>query len=164
MAKNADLNLQEIAKLCDMFYIGGTKNGGLMGEAIVIPNPELQPEFRRHLRQKGAQLAKARAVSIQFLEFFKDNLYFDNAQHANDLAQQLADGIKICGYDFVSKPIANQLFVIMPDTMIEKLKLMYGFHVWGKADIKDHSIIRLLTSWATSEKAVHTFIDDLMHF
>jgi threonine aldolase len=161
MAKDADISLQDIASVADIFYIGGTKNGGLMGEAIVIPNIALQAEFRRHLRQRGALLAKARSVSIQFVEFFKNNLYFDNAKHANQMTAQLALGIKAHGYDFDSMPVTNQLFVVLPDKVIDQLKLIYGFHIWRKSKVKDHSVIRLITSWATPQASVEQFIFDL---
>lgn len=161
MSQNSDINLQDIAEFADLFYIGGTKNGGLMGEAIVIPNVQLQDEFRRHLRQRGALLAKARAVSVQFLEFFKNNLYLDNAKYANDRAQQLAAGIQASGYHFLTTPTTNQLFPILPNAVIDKLKLQYGFYIRESAAIKDHSVIRLITSWATPETAVQQFIGDL---
>ncbi|MFA6037373.1 MAG: aminotransferase class V-fold PLP-dependent enzyme [Legionellales bacterium] len=164
MSEQADFNLQDIANLADMFYIGGTKNGGLIGEAIVIPNISLQPEFRRHLRQRGALLAKARSVSIQFVEFFKNNLYFENAKHANQMAKQLAQGIKACGYTFEAEVVTNQLFVHLPNNIIEKLKPLYGFHIWGKSSLNDHTVIRLVTSWATPETAVQGFIEDLNKF
>lgn len=164
MSEKADFNLQDIASLADMFYIGGTKNGGLIGEAIVIPNINLQAEFRRHLRQRGALLAKARTVSIQFVEFFKDDLYFKSAEHANKMAQQLAQGIKTCGYTFEAEVVSNQLFVNLPNAVIEQLKSLYGFHFWGKSTLNDHSIIRLVTSWSTPEAAVLEFLNDLNNY
>src|ERR1044071_8298098 len=97
-AKDGDLDPPKFASLVDVFYIGGTKNGGLIGEAIVIVNPQLKDHFRFNLRPRGRLIPKGRAVSLQFQELFRDNLYFEIAQHANTLAQQLADGIKQCGY------------------------------------------------------------------
>lgn len=155
-----DLNLQQIAELCDMFYMGGTKNGGLMGEAIVIPNPSLQAEFRRHMRQKGALLAKARTVSIQFVEFFKEGLYFDNAKHANEMAQRLAAGISQKGYSFLTKPLSNQIFPILPNALVADLKSLFGFYEWEKVG-DDQTAIRLVTSWATKEEAVLGFLEKL---
>jgi threonine aldolase len=99
-----------LAKLVDVFYVGGTKNGALIGEAIVIGNPELQDHFRYNLRQRGGLLAKGRAVSLQFLELFRDNLYFEIARHANDLAQQLEAGISECGYQILVEAPTNQVF------------------------------------------------------
>lgn len=162
MSKNADLDLKDIANLCDIFYIGGTKNGGLIGEAIVIVNPRLQENFRHHLRQRGGLLAKARAVTVQFVEFFKDNLYMENAKHANDMAQKLAAGIRECGYEFLNEPVANQIFSILPNAIIEKLERQFGFYVWSKATAApDHSVVRLVTSWATTDIAVQEFLKEL---
>lgn len=160
MAKNADLDLSDIANLCDIFYIGGTKNGALLGEAIVIVNQNLQENFRHHLRQRGGLLAKARAVTVQFVELFKDNLYLENAKHANDMAQKLAAGIKECGYRFLNEPVANQIFPIFSNSVIEKLEKKFGFYVWSKVDEKN-STIRLVTSWATKESAVDEFLTEL---
>lgn len=157
MAKNGDLSLKDIANLCDIFYIGGTKNGALIGEAIVIVNPDLQENFRYHLRQRGALLAKARAVSVQFVELFTDDLYLQNAKHANDMAQKLASGLKECGYNFLNEPTTNQIFPILPKTVIEKLEKEFGFYEWSKID-EHHSAIRLVTSWATKESAVDEFV------
>ncbi len=160
MGKNADMNLQQIAELADIFYIGGTKNGGLMGEAIVIPNPNLQAEFRRHMRQKGALLAKTRTVSIQFVEFFKDDLYFANATFANQMAQLLAAGISQKGYRFLTPVLTNQLFPIFPNAIIAKLKPLFGFYEWQKLD-NEHSAIRLVTSWKTQKSAIDQFLASL---
>jgi threonine aldolase len=159
--KNADIDLKDIASLADMFYIGGTKNGGLMGEAIVIPNQNLHAEFRRHMRQKGALLAKARTVSIQFVEFFKDDLYFQNAAYANQMAQLLADGIRAKGYDFLTPPLTNQIFPIFPNALIQKLKSTFGFYEWQKANQENHTVVRLMTSWATQQSAIDLFLTNL---
>jgi threonine aldolase len=161
-ARGGDLNPATFARLVDVFYIGGTKNGALIGEAIVIVNPQLKDHFRFNLRQRGGLLAKGRAVSLQFHELFRDNLYFDIAQHANQLAQQLAVGIKKCGYQlFVDAP-TNQMFPVFPNSLIEKLQKDYGFHFWEKFD-EHNSIVRLVTSWATEESHVKGFLSDLQH-
>jgi threonine aldolase len=160
MGKNADINLQQIADLTDIFYIGGTKNGGLMGEAIVIPNKNLHADFRRHMRQKGALLAKTRTVSLQFVEFFKDDLYFANAKYANQMAQQLADGLSQKGYRFLTQALTNQLFPILPNSLIAKLKQSFGFYEWQKLD-SENTAIRLVTSWKTSKLAIEQFLASL---
>lgn len=165
MAENADLDLRDIAALCDVFYIGGTKNGALIGEAIVIVNPSLQENFRYHLRQRGGLLAKARAVTVQFVELFKDNLYFENAKHANDMAQKLAAGIRECGYEFLHEPVVNQIFPILPNAVIQKLEKKFGFYTWSRVlSAPENSTIRLVASWATTEAAVQEFIDELQQF
>lgn len=160
MIENSDIDLPLIAQVADIFYIGGTKNGGLMGEAMVITHPELKAYFRFHLRQRGALLAKARTVSVQFIEFFKGNLYFDLARHANNMALRLARGIEKNGYDWLIAPSTNQLFPILPNDLIEKLHVHYGFYQWSKVD-EHHSAIRLVTSWATPLEAVDQFIEYL---
>jgi threonine aldolase len=162
MAASADFALRDIAKMCDVLMIGGTKNGALIGEAVVIVNPDLQENFRRHLRQRGALLAKARAVSVQFAEMFRDDLYLENAKHANHMAQRLATGIAECGYGFLNQPITNQIFPILPTAICEKLQDRFGFYVWSKAPGRaDSSVLRLVASWATREVAVQEFINDL---
>lgn len=159
-AVNADMSLADIARLVDMFYIGGTKNGALFGEAIVLVNPELQPDFRWHLKQRGALLAKGRAIGSLFAALFQDGLYFDLARHANAMAEKLADGIRDMGYPFLTESTTNQIFPILPQPLIEKLKKEYGFYVWSKVD-DEHSAIRLVTSWATPEAVVDGFLSDL---
>lgn len=159
-ATNGDLDATTLARLVDVFYIGGTKNGALIGEAIVIVNPQLKDHFRFNLRQRGGLLAKGRAVSLQFQELFRDNLYIEIAQHANSLAQQLAQGIKKCGYQLVVDAATNQVFPVFPNTVIEKLQKDYGFHFWEKFD-EQSSIVRLVTSWATKESDVIGFLSDL---
>jgi threonine aldolase len=159
-AKDGDLDAATLARLVDVFYVGGTKNGALIGEAIVIVNAQLKDHFRFNLRQRGGLLAKGRAVSLQFQELFRDNLYFDIAQHANTLAQQLAAGITKCGYElFVDAP-TNQVFPVFPNTLINRLQKDYGFHFWEKFD-EQSSIVRLVTSWATEESDITGFLSDL---
>lgn len=153
----SDLSLAELANLADMFYIGGTKNGALFGEAIVINNPELKDFFRYHLKQRGALLAKGRVLGVQFAELFRDTLYVDLAQHANRMAKKLADGIAAQNYSFLCESFTNQIFPILPLATIERLESNYGFYVWKKVD-DNHSAIRLVTSWATPETAVENFL------
>jgi len=156
----SDLNLSEISKFVDVFYIGGTKNGALLGEAIVINNPELKKEFRYHLKQHGALLAKGRVLGVQFLELFKDNLYFQLAEHANKMADNLTRGIKGMGYKFLTESSTNQIFPILPNLIIKKMEKKYGFYVWTKVDGKN-SAIRLVASWATDPGAIDEFLSDL---
>ena len=159
-AKGGDLDPPTLARLVDVFYIGGTKNGALIGEAIVVVNPQLKDHFRFNLRQRGGLLAKGRAVSLQFQELFRDNLYFDIAQKANTLAQQLAAGIEQCGYRLFVEAPTNQVFPIFPNALIETLQKDYGFHFWEKFD-EQSSIVRLVTSWATEEADVRDFLTTL---
>lgn len=162
-AKTNDLTLKDIAQLVDVFYIGGTKNGAFIGEAIVIVNEIIKENFRFYMKQRGALLAKGRLLGIQFIELFKENLFFDLATHANTMARDLSEGLKKQGYTFLAEPVSNQIFPILPDKLIEKLKKNYDFYVWQKID-ESNSAIRLVTSWATKEEAVQSFLEDLEKF
>lgn len=159
-SSEADITLPELSKIVDMFYIGGTKNGALLGEAIVINNAKLKENFRYYLKQRGALLAKGRVLGVQFVELFTKDLYFELAKHANEMAGKLSEGIKKQGYTFLSESSTNQIFPILPNSVIEKLKSNYGFYVWAKVDAKN-SAIRLVTSWATKESAIDEFLVEL---
>lgn len=155
-----DLKLSDLPSLVDAFYIGGTKNGALLGEALVICQDSLKEDFRYHLKQKGALLAKGRLLGIQFLELFRDDLYFDLARNANKMASILSEGIGKAGFKFLIHSPSNQIFPIFPNTLIQKLEKNYLFNTWEKADA-EHSVIRLVTSWATQENDVNAFLEDL---
>lgn len=162
----ADFTLVDIANYADAFYIGGTKNGALFGEAIVITRPHLQKNFRYQLKQHGALLAKGRVFGIQFREFFRDTLYLDNARHANAMAQKLARGMISLGHELAYPAVSNQIFLVLPDSTIEKLQKKFGFYVWTKNSTTTSnnlasSVIRLVTSWATNEEAVDQFLEAL---
>lgn len=159
-AENNDLTLADVARLTDVFYIGGTKNGALLGEAIVFNKPDLAPEFDYVLKQKGALLAKGRVLGIQFLELFKDDLYFELGRHANRMAMKLSVALKKKGYSFLTDSMTNQIFPILPNELIARLREKYLFYEWTVID-DGHSAIRLITSWSTDEKAVDRFIEDL---
>lgn len=159
-ATGNDLALPDIAALVDAFYIGGTKNGALLGEALVICNEALQPEFRFHLKQKGALLAKGKVLGIQFCELFRDGLYFELAAYANARAAALRDGIQAAGYRFLTDSPTNQIFPILPNPVIERLQQSYDFYSWEAVDAT-HSAVRLVTSWATPQQAVQDFIADM---
>jgi threonine aldolase len=158
-----DMELSDLGRLVDAFYIGGTKNGALLGEALVICKDSLKEDFRFSIKQKGALLAKGKLLGIQFLELFRDNLYFDLAKHANDMAKLLKDEISGVGYSFLTDSPSNQIFPILPNSIIEKLQEKYSFIVWQKIDEKS-SAIRLVTSWATVEEKVLDFTQDLKNF
>lgn len=155
-----DLTLSDIADLTDLFYIGGTKNGALFGEALVICNSELQSDFRFAIKQRGAMLAKGWLAGIQFEELFQNNLFYDLASHANQMADILSRGISECGYSFASASHTNQLFPILPNHVVDALKTNYSFNT-DRAFDDSHTIIRLVTSWATKEEAVRSLIQFL---
>ena len=156
----SDLSLPELAGLVDMFYLGGTKNGALLGEAIVIVNPALRGKFRYHLKQRGALLAKGRVIGAQFVALFEDGLYYALARHANAMAARLAAGLRGLDVAFLSAPVTNQVFPILADAQVERLRQRYGCHVWSRVD-PGHSAIRLVTSWATQAQHVDEFTDTL---
>lgn len=155
-----DLMLPDIAQLTDVFYVGGTKNGALLGEAIVFNTPGLAPDFDYMLKQKGALLAKGRLLGVQFLELFRNDLYFTLARHANTMAAKIVAAIKEAGYTFLTPTTTNQIFPVLPHGVIKRLEEKYGFYTWQKIDA-DHSAVRLITSWTTEEKIVDEFIEDL---
>lgn len=159
-SSDADLSLSDISNLTDMFYIGGTKAGALLGEAMVINNPEIDQEYIRHIKQRGGLLAKGRVLGIQFQELFKDNLIFELGKHANMMAELLTDGIKDQGYSFLTDSKTNQIFPVLPNTLIEQLEKLYGFYRWSTID-DERSSIRLVTSWATKQDMVEEFLKDL---
>ncbi|OIK08638.1 threonine aldolase [Bacillus sp. MUM 116] len=154
-----DLELRDLPAIVDAFYIGGTKNGALLGEALVICRDSLKEDFRYHMKQKGALLAKGRLLGIQFLELFRDNLFFELAMHANKMAELLKEEMCEAKISFLTDSPTNQIFPILPNSVISDLEKKYGFHIWEKVDA-DHTAIRLVTSWATKEEVVLGFIED----
>ena len=152
-----DLTLADIASLTDVFYIGGTKNGALFGEALIIINDELKPDFRFMIKQKGAMLAKGWLLGIQFEELFQNNLFFDMASHANAMAGKLRTALTDKGFSFAYDSQTNQLFPVFSNEMIAELAKEFTFNMDKKID-ETHSSIRLVTSWATTEDGVEEFI------
>ncbi len=156
----SDMGWRDLGPLLDMFYIGGTKNGALLGEALVICHPALKEGFRHHLKQRGALLAKGRVFGSQFEALFQGDLYLELAKTANDSAQKLFEGIRSMGFGFLAQPVTNQVFPVLPDSLISELQKDYGFYVWQKVS-EGFSAIRLVTSWATPQQAVEGFLADL---
>lgn len=156
----ADLDLKETCSLVDALYIGGTKNGALIGEAIVINNPIMKPDFRYCIKQRGALLAKGRLLGIQFDVLFENNLFYDLARHANLMAERLSNGMTKLGYTFLTNSPSNQIFPILPDVVISKLRRDYLFYDWAKMD-KKNTAVRLVTSWATPIEIIDEFLKDL---
>lgn len=154
----SDLTLDKVAALTDVFYLGGTKNGALIGEAVVINNPDLKTDFAFNIKQKGALLAKGRLLGIQFLELMKNDLYFDLARHANHQAMKIKNALKERGITFLSDTYTNQIFPILTDELIGILSENFEFYVWKKID-KETSAVRLITSWNTGDEAVDRFIE-----
>ncbi|MDR1090996.1 MAG: aminotransferase class I/II-fold pyridoxal phosphate-dependent enzyme [Prevotella sp.] len=159
-APSNDLTLIDIAALTDIFYIGGTKCGALLGEAVVIVNSELKKDFKYHLKQRGALTAKGRSMGVQFDQLLRNDMIFDLARHANLMAGKLSNAIKSLGYPMLIDSDTNQIFPVFPNRVIRKLQQKYGFLVWKIID-SDYSSVRLITSWATPENMVDKFIEDL---
>lgn len=150
-APGNDLTLPELARLCDVFYIGGTKVGALFGEAVVIPNPGLIPHFFTMIKQHGALLAKGRILGIQFDTLFTDNLYFDISAHAIKMAEKMKQIFMEKGYSFYINSPTNQVFVILSNDQVQKLSAKVTFSFWQKAG-ETSMVVRFATSWATREE------------
>ena len=159
-ASGGDLTLADLAALTDAFTIGGTKNGALLGEAIILLNPALKSQFRWHMKQRGAILAKGRLLGIQFLELLRDDLFFQLADHANAMAERLRSGLLSLGYEIPIHSSSNLFFPILPNTVIKELQKEYAFEMDHTID-EEHTLIRLVTSWATPAEAVERFLGDL---
>lgn len=155
-----DLTLPQLAKLCDAFTIGGTKQGALFGEAVVITNPALGRDFRYLIKQRGGMLAKGRLLGIQFEELLRDGLYFDLAAHADRLAMRLQKGFLSLGFPLYCNSPTNQQFVVLPDALLKKLAEGYRFSYQARVGA-EHSAVRFCTSWATREEDVEAFLRDL---
>lgn len=155
--EEAGLTLADMAALTDAFYIGGTKNGAMMGEALVISNPSLQEDFRFIIKQRGGMLAKGRLLGVQFLELLKDGLYFELADHANKMAHKVQAGMTAKGYSFSGNSPTNQIFPILKNEQVETLSEKVSFEIWGRHD-DTHTVIRFVTSWGTTDEEVEELL------
>ena len=160
MAPENDVTLADLANLCDVFYIGGTKVGALFGEAVVISNPALARDFRYVMKQRGGMLAKGRLLGVQFDALFEDDLYFKVSAHADAMAEKLRDTFSRLGYSFFMPPQTNQLFPILPARVREYLGKTYTFIEMDQID-EDNRVCRFCTSWATKEENVDALCRDL---
>lgn len=155
-----DISMEDLAKYCDVFYIGGTKVGALFGEAVVICKESLQKDFRYYIKQKGGMLAKGRLLGIQFLALLEDGLYFELGNHANELAMKIKRACEEKGYPFYIESATNQQFPILPDEKLVEWRDRFSYSFWEKVD-DAHTAIRLCTSWATKEEDVDKLIANL---
>ncbi len=160
-AQGNDLTLADIADCCDVFYIGGTKVGAMFGEAVVFSNPALSEDFRYMIKQRGAMLAKGRLLGIQFCALLRDGLYFEIAAHANRMADQLRSTLASLGYPLLVPGTTNQIFAVLPDAVLDRLKENFSFSEQQRID-STHRAVRFCTSWATSEENVDAFCAALM--
>ena len=152
-AKKADFTLEDIARLADVFYIGGTKMGTLFGEAVVVTNRSLLKNLFPLVKQHGALLAKGRLLGLQFGAMFRDGLYERLGRHAVQLATRLREVFRTAGYEIVIESPTNQQFVRLPNSVIDTLRQSGSFDYWGPRG-KEQSIVRFVTSWATTEQDI----------
>lgn len=165
MSPDCDITLPDLARLADVFYIGGTKQGALFGEAVVITNPALQKDFRYHIKQNGGMLAKGRLLGIQYEELFAptasgQKLYFALAQNAITQAMRVREALRQKGYPFFMESPTNQQFPIFTNAQYERLSKEFLFDYWCRID-DDHLCARICTSWATKADNISRLIDML---
>ena len=158
--EETQLTLKDLPDLCDAFYIGGTKNGAMFGEALILVNDDLKDHFRFNMKQRGAILAKGWMIGVQFEELFQDNLYLELGKRSVALAQRLKQGFIDCKIPFLCDSPTNQLFPIFPNEFAKKINENYVTTFQCKPD-ENHTRLRFCTSWATNEQAVEDFIKDL---
>ena len=159
-AKGNDVTMADLARLCDVFYIGGTKVGALFGEAVVISNPAIAEDFRYLIKQRGGMLAKGRLLGVQFGALFTDDLYLEISAHADGLADQIRDTLKKLGYPLFVEGITNQIFPILPDVLLDELAKNFTFTEQTRVD-ETHRAVRFCTSWATKQENVDALCAEL---
>lgn len=160
MSEGTDLTLRDIAELCDVFYIGGTKVGALCGEAVVFTHNNAPKHFFTLIKQHGALLAKGRLLGVQFDTLFTDELYFRIAAHAIKMADKLRAALKEKGYRFLIETVTNQIFVVLSDSELARIRAHHQVSFWERVD-KEHTAVRFATSWATREEDVDALISVL---
>ena len=158
--KENDLTMADIAENTDVFYVGGTKVGALFGEAVVISHANIKEDFRYSIKQHGGMLAKGRLLGIQFEALFEDGLYYDISKHAITLANRIHDKLESLSVTFTVDSPTNQLFVALPDTVVDELGKKYKLEPMGRYN-NTHRTVRICTSWATKEEYVTEFLEDL---
>lgn len=151
MSKGSDLSLSDIAGLCDVFYIGGTKVGALCGEAVVFTKGNKPKHFMTSVKKRGALLAKGRLLGVQFDALFTDDLYFEISRHAIEMAERLKEIFVKYQIPFLIDSPTNQQFVILEDSMLKRLQESIAVSFWEKPD-ETHTVVRFATSWSTTEQ------------
>ena len=159
-SKESDITLPELSKLADVFYLGGTKQGALFGEAVVITNSALKRDFRYFIKQGGGMLAKGRLLGIQYEELMQNDLYLTLARHANKQAERIRETLLQKGYKMAVPSPTNQQFFVLPNDHLKKLEEKYVLGIWGVADA-NYTTVRFCTSWATKEENVDRLIKDI---
>ena len=162
-APGNDVTLADLASLCDAFYIGGTKLGALLGEAVVIPNEKIQKDFRYFIKQKGAMLAKGRVLGIQFLALLENDLYLKLGRHANEQALRIRKAFEQAEFPAKYDSPTNQQFFALPNSLVKQLEETYAFaHIQPLE--QNQTLIRICTSWATRPEDVDQFLEDFKRF
>ncbi|MBR2436312.1 MAG: aminotransferase class I/II-fold pyridoxal phosphate-dependent enzyme [Alistipes sp.] len=151
--EGADFTLRDIARIADVFYIGGTKVGALFGEAVVVTNPKLLRNLFPLVKQHGALLAKGRLLGLQFGVLFRDGLYERIGEKAVEHAITIRESFRKAGYEVVIESPTNQQFVRLPNEVIDRLRQDMSFDYWGSRGAKE-SIVRFVTSWATTDEDI----------
>ena len=151
MSKDTNVTLRDVATLCDVFYIGGTKVGALCGEAVVFTRGNAPKHFFTFIKQNGALLAKGRLLGVQFDTLFTDGLYFEISRHAIEMAERLKAIFKEKGYKFFKESPTNQQFFVLTNEKIAELQKLVRFDFWEKLD-EEHTVVRFATSWSTTEE------------
>lgn len=159
-ASGCDVTLPDLARLCDVFYLGGTKQGALFGEAVVISEPAIADDFRYMIKQHGGMLAKGRLLGLQFDTLLQDDLYFTLSRKANAFADRLRSVFAELGYPLYVPGTTNQIFVIMPETVLAELGKDFTFTTECRIDAQ-HRAVRFCTSWATQEQNVEALYEAL---
>jgi len=157
-AEGNDVTIEDLPRLCDAFYIGGTKNGALFGEAVVLVNDALKPDFRYAIKQNGGMLAKGRLLGIQFQKLFTDDLFFKAAAHANCCAMKLKRGLEALGIRFLVDSVTNQQFPIFTEEEIKALEQECLFER-NEQISENECAIRFCTSWATKEESIDAVLE-----
>ena len=157
VAEGNDLDITDFGKYCDAFYIGGTKNGLLFGEAVVITNDDLKANFRNMIKQRGGMFAKGFLFGVQFGAYFEDGLWLKMAQHAVTQAQRIAKAAVEKGYTLYADSPTNQVFIVLSREKIAELEKDFSFEAFGHVD-DDHEAMRFVCSWATKEASVDALI------
>ena len=150
MSRETDLTIADIAALCDVFYIGGTKVGALCGEAVVFTKGNMPAHFLTSVKKRGALLAKGRLLGVQFDALFTDGLYLRIGRHAIDMAEKMKEIFRSHGVPFYIQSPTNQQFVILENGQIQRLSAGIAFSFWEKKD-DTHTVVRFATGWSTTE-------------
>ena len=159
-ASGNDVTFADLARLTDVFYIGGTKVGAMFGEAVVFSNPTLAEDFRYIMKQRGAMLAKGWLLGLQYEALLEDNLYLRISDHADKMADMIRKTLNELKYPLLVEGTTNQIFPILPDALLDKLKDNFTFSEQERVD-KTHRAVRFCTSWATKPESVAALCEEL---